>query len=368
MNDNKRVDARHGVICSLPDEPMGYFGWPSVTRTEGGKLVAIASGLRSEHVCPWGKTVLFTSTDDGATWSRPRVLNDTPLDDRDAGIISLGGEKLLATWFSADRRPGFRPDHISQTNLSAFQMALDQVTNEVVKHWSGSWVRTSVDGELWSDYFPAPVNTPHGPIRRASGDLVYFGKSWHMPTDDVHDPAIGKVGAYRSTDDGRTWQLLGTVPTPDDVVDANFHEPHVVELPSGKLIGLIRYEQREGSKAYDGFSMFQSESEDGGRTWSEAHHTGIYGSPPHLIRHSSGALVCVYGYRKPPHGERAMISYDDGRTWDADWVISDAPAKDLGYPCSVEMPDGRILTVYYQYLDGAHRNTSLLYSMWELPD
>ena len=113
--------------------------------------------------------------------------------------------------------------------------------------------------------------------------------------------------------------------------------------------------------------MYQTESDDGGKTWTQAHPLGIYGSPPHVIRHSSGALVCVYGYRRPPHGERAMFSHDDGKTWDSDWVINDAPPEDLGYPCSVEMPDGRIFTVYYQFQPGEKRYSSLMYSIWELP-
>ena len=67
----------------------------------------VLSGLRFAHVCPWGKTVLFKSKDDGKTWSGPRILNDTPLDDRDCGVLSLGGKKLLVTWFTLDVRPYF---------------------------------------------------------------------------------------------------------------------------------------------------------------------------------------------------------------------------------------------------------------------
>ena len=60
---------RHGVICSMPTDEFGYFGWPSVARTEDGTLWAVASGFRFWHVCPWGRTVLFKSTDEGKTWS-----------------------------------------------------------------------------------------------------------------------------------------------------------------------------------------------------------------------------------------------------------------------------------------------------------
>ncbi len=52
--------------------------------------------------------------------------------------------------------------------------------------------------------------------------------------------------------------------------------------------------------------------------------------------HSSGALLCTYGYRKHPYGQRAMMSRDGG------------PDSDLGYPSSVELADGSVFTVYYQ--------------------
>lgn len=52
-------------------------------------------------------------------------------------------------------------------------------------------------------------------------------------------------------------------------------------------------------------------------------------------------------------GERACISKDNGRTWliDQEIILSNAVTQDpadLGYPCSAQMADGSIWTVYYQ--------------------
>ncbi len=55
--EKKRV-ADHGIICRLPGERFSYFGWPTVARMPDGTLVVVSSGLRSQHVCPVGKTVL----------------------------------------------------------------------------------------------------------------------------------------------------------------------------------------------------------------------------------------------------------------------------------------------------------------------
>ena len=50
-----------------------------------------------------------------------------------------------------------------------------------------------------------------------------------------------------------------------------------------------------------------------------------------------------------------------------DYILrDDGPSSDLGYPCSVELDDGRILTVYYQQKPG-ESNCVIMQSIWELP-
>jgi hypothetical protein len=112
----------------------------------------------------------------------------------------------------------------------------------------------------------------------------------------------------------------------------------------------------------------QTESADGGVTWTRAEPLGFHGSPPHLMLHSSGALVCVYGYRLAPYGQRAMISHDGGKTWAYDYILrDDGPDSDLGYPASVELGDGSILTIYYQKAGSTADKCGVLWTRWELP-
>lgn len=363
---SKSVNAAHGIVCRLPGEKFGYFGWPSVARMDDGTLAVISSGLRSGHVCPWGKTVLNLSRDDGRTWSPPQVIQKSPLDDRDAGVLSLGGKQLLVSWFTSDTRQ-YLPLQNSATQ-AAWQATLKSWTDEMVKQWLGSWVILSADGGAsWSQPFRAPVTAPHGPIRLRSGHLLYLGKPYRQWGDLTQTP----IRAARSADLGRTWTLLGEVPLLAGTQPSNYHEPHVLELPSGKLIGMIRLENSrpDADVTRAGlihFSIVQTESIDGGQTWSRPRAL-FYGSPPHLLRHSSGALVLSYGYRQAPFGQRAAISRDEGRTWDADWVIrADGLNHDLGYPCTVELGDGRLFTVYYQQF-AAGEPCSLLGSCWALP-
>jgi len=368
MGESRKIKAEHGIVVTRPHERFGYFAWPSVARLDDDTLVMACSGYRSHHVDPWGKTVLSTSGDEGATWSEPSIIADTPLDDRDAGVVNLGGQRFLVAWFTSDTRAyleGCRRQH-GEEEYRQWRAVLGLWTDEAVNAWLGSWVRLSDDGGVnWSGAVRAPVSTPHGPVVLRDGDLLYLGKERRTSGPlDRNRP----IAAARSTDGGRTWAVTGTVRPCEGAHNENLYEPHVVELPSGRLIGLIRYQHSGQYTTFAGFSLFQTESEDGGATWSEARPLDVPGSPPHLIRHSSGALVCVYGYRLKPYGQRVMISRDEGRTWESDLILrDDGPDSDLGYPASVELSDGSILTVYYQKC-AADEKCSILWSRWELPE
>ena len=110
-----------------------------------------------------------------------------------------------------------------------------------------------------------------------------------------------------------------------------------------------------------------SVSRDRGYTWSVPYRMPCDGTPPHLLLHSSGVIVCVYGYRHEPYGQRALLSRD-GLNWSEEIVLrDDGLSGDLGYPATTELPDGSLMTVYYQRLPGDTK-TSVLYTRWKLPD
>ena len=157
------------------------------------------------------------------------------------------------------------------------------------------------------------------------------------------------MGVYRADSPGGEYAAAAAIPSPlkDSV---RFGEPHVLLLASGRVIMMIR----ATALRYDDMSprcvLWETYSDDGGRTWAPPFSTSLWGFPPHLLKLSDGRILCTYGYRRPPFGERACLS-DDGITWDLtnEVVIrDDAPNGDLGYPASVELDSSRILTVYYQ--------------------
>ena len=371
------LSAEHGIICRLAGDDFGYFAWPTVERLDDGTLIVSSSGLRSTHPCPWGKTVLNTSTDDGATWSPPRVINDSPLDDRDAGVVNLGGDNLLVTWASVDVRKQYFDEDMKKEfvkmegaeEVERWRETLAAVTDADAERHLGSWLMLSDDkGATWSEHIRVPVYTPHGPIRLRNGDLIYLGKRFVVDRNELD---LGPVVAAHSADNGRTWTERGSVPVYPRMHSGNYAEPHVVELPSGKLLGMIRI---SGERVYNldhtgvlPFSMMQTESDDGGHTWTNLKPLNFHGSPPHLLRHSSGVLILIYGFRLLPYGQRIALSDDDGQTWRHDWILRDDGIDwDLGYPSTIEMPDGSLLSVFYQKVPG-DKKCSLLWSRWQLP-
>ena len=94
----------------------------------------------------------------------------------------------------------------------------------------------------WSDPIRVPLTAPHGPSVCKDGTLVYMGKQ--MDPDYL---APNPIVVYTSKDNGYTWTHTGTVPVGDDIIVDNMHEPHVVELPNGRLLGAIRIHERKNA-------------------------------------------------------------------------------------------------------------------------
>ena len=130
-------------------------------------------------------------------------------------------------------------------------------------------------------------------------------------------------------------------------------EPYAFELDDGSLICHIRVQTPNGENKL--FTTYQTTSDDGGRNWTKPERilSEFGGAPAHIMRHSSGTLISVYGFRgspitAKPYGIRAMFSRDEGKTWDTDHIIYTTDVShDLGYPSTVELSDGSLLTVFY---------------------
>lgn len=301
------------VVCS--DAGAGaYEAFPDVCRTANGELLCVFyAGFA--HVSdprpglPKGaRIVLCRSRDDGQTWSPAEVVVDTPIDDRDASILALPNRELLVTFMTYDSQRA-------------------KGTHQVLT------VRSSDSGKTWTSPEPTPtpftqleaVSTP--PRRMPDGRLLLtpYGNHTGHPRGYKHAALI------ESHDQGRTWNTVTEIKSSKHLL----LEPDLVRLPGDRLLLLARP------------LMVWTESTDGGKTWTDPQELGIEGDCPYLLLTSKDILLC--GVRQRSTKCTSVIySTDFGRTWKGPVVLD----KVLGaYPSLVELPDGRVLVVYYT--DGA---------------
>ena len=294
------------------------------------------------HVDPTSRPVLLRSSDGGNTWdsqTKTTVLRGENEAINDPSIRRLKDGTLIVSYFKW-RCGG--DDEVPSGN--AWVRTLDGL------HYAwmaGTYtVRSTNGGRTWEP--PVRVCAPTGDDTAVSDPVI------ELPDGELLIPLYAAYCGQtyytlimRSPDGGRSWADPVTV-AKDPSNQMNFGEPSLLYLPSGKLICMHRVHMQHEQEY--GYYLYQSDSDDLGRRWTPARKTRIWGHPPHLMRLQSGNLLCAYGYRRIPYGIRACLSHDDGKTWDIENELilrADGISTDVGYPTSVQLPDGRIFTVWY---------------------
>ncbi|MGV3532607.1 MAG: sialidase family protein [Chthoniobacteraceae bacterium] len=302
----------------------------------------------------------MTSKDDGKTWTWPRTLLDSAIDDRDAGFCETAKGSLLVSTFSSLAYEPALAKAVSQggwpaERLASWQGVHTRLSPEERRAELGQWMLRSTDGgRTWSSREPSLVNSPHGPTQLKDGRLLYAGKElW---------TAQKRIGVCESKDDGQTWQWISEIPTrAGDAVLDRYHELHAVEAANGTIIVQIRNHNTANQN-----ETLQCESSDGGLTWTAPHSIGVWGLPSHLLRLRDGRLLMTYGHRRPPFGNQARISGDHGQSWSEPMIISgDGTRGDLGYPSTVELADGTLLSIWYEAMTGRPKAV-LRQASWKL--
>lgn len=337
------------TIMSNPNSRHRYFAWPTVSLLQDGKIAVGASGFRLEHICPFGKAVISYSFDCGETYTMPAPIIDTPLDDRDAGICPFGETGVILTSFnnSADMQRKYNQED------EYVQSYINTITKEDEEKYLGSLFRISHDcGVTFGQIYRSPVTSPHGPTQLKDGTVLWAGNNFHNFNGGIEVVSI-------NTENGET-EFIGKITASDERIV--LCEPHLIEMPNGKLICHIRGEGNGN------FTVFQSVSTDKGKTWSEPEmlldKTG--GAPPHLILLSSGVLLSTYGRRELPYGIMAMMSLDGGKSWEKDIrLYQNLVSGDMGYPSTAELPDKTLLTVFYAK-NGKDKPCEIMQQKWKI--
>lgn len=173
-------------------------------------------------------------------------------------------------------------------------------------------------------------------VVREDGMLLLFAHGCREPGEEPSVPLV-----YGSWDGGANWGLIAEIePSPRRPMAIM---PCPVILRDGTILMAVR-RQYDFRNAYTQVYA----SEDGARTWSFRSRVNDWGAPANLVELPDGRIVCVYGYRQPPYGIRARVSPDQGRTWGPEIILrDDGGSWDLGYPRTLLLQDGSLITAYY---------------------
>ena len=342
--DGMGLRSRADVIghINIYESSSEYCAWPSIARTLGGDLVVLFTRTE-EHLGPDGAILLSRSADNGKTWLRPVVVLDSPIDDRESGITTLRDGRIVghfwSTFHTRESYESLAPNSYGRDLLDRWIAIVGRPGYRDGMRNSGASTAVSSDGgRTWSK-LTRGHDSVHGGIELATGNLLLASYRESPDSIIVHaaDSASGP------------WCRLATIVSPHPE-SLSFGEPHMLQLKTGRVIMMIRATTHPYNDRDPRCVLWESYSDDNGKTWAAPFATSLWGYPPHLALLADGRVLCTYGYRRPPYGERACLS-DDGVNWSLrDEVVlrDDAPNGDLGYPASVELERGVILTVYYQ--------------------
>lgn len=326
--------------------------WPNLTVLSDGTIIATIFNQPS-HARREGDVECWASVD-GRFWE----LRGTPaVHDKDANRMNVAAGRanngdviVVASGWSLkpETTPGGKRDLIAVLR---------------------PWVSRSADGgRTWKvarEAFPGaePLMTEFIPF----GDILPGGDGSLrlLAYAQSQDKDINKVSMFRSDNDGHSWELMSSISDGRNIPDVltGHNETAFLHVGDGHWIAAARR-----WKAGQAMDLFRST--DDGKTWEyggqltkESQHPG------HLLRLANGKLLLTYGNRtKGQYGVAIKISEDEGNTWsDETLLVDDLTSGDSGYPSSVQLSDGRIVTAYYSVGVRSHQRYHMGTVIWNLP-
>lgn len=348
-----------------------YSSHPAVARLTNGELVAAftrTTRLDPETAERIGKPFLHPpndpgfqnyltrSTDGGSTWSWPRIVPDYGWQGMECpGLTLIRSGTLLVNQYQFRWYPLETGRKLLEQGVVLYARVegkgwtrpeSDSDWAKAVHPWvrshGGSFIQRSIDGgHTWEETVTLDTSPYRGGYSNHGGTVAEDGKI-HLALG-ARGGNHGSLMVLTSEDDGVTWDAAVVVAEEPEIKPS---EPSICALPGGKLLLVAR----TGVGHKDAGQIYQSISEDQGRSWSPLVPTPMFGHPPHLLRLSDGRVLCSYGNRREPFEIKACLSEDGGSSWLMDREIKireNLPSRNLGYPTTVELEPGRLFTIYY---------------------
>jgi hypothetical protein len=363
MWDYKKID----WPCEMIDTGVGPVLQPSVAMGPGQELFTVGRNGQVFHGQDSGKTwaLLCTSPPE----INPKVPEGFKLWPGMGGKQSIGGIPVLnmeSTGIGVSERGTLILTWCMSYNDGRTGKPLEDETFHVV-----SWMTRSEDrGKTWT----ATELLDSSPYDKIVDQCTVIQLSDGRLMVPLRVEACSRPGKpvsisedffrsfiYTSSDDGKTWPKFSKFTD-------HSPEPHLLEMPSGKIVAALRYQRSKvpedqpklGGCHYDvpgqrnesitggatavGRTLFQHTaftfSEDGGKTWATPRLiTGTLQQSGSLVRLSDGTLALIFGR----WGQRFMLSYDEGKTWSKTVYSLNGTGE---YARSVALEDDTIVTLH----------------------
>lgn len=184
--------------------------------------------------------------------------------------------------------------------------------------------RSADGGENWSDVEMLDPEWGHvprcKPVRLSGGDLL-FGTEYND----------GRSRIWRSQNEGATWEMIAKIEG-----ERNQH-PTVLERADGAILALLRPSGRQGC-------VLQSESSDGGETWSDAVATELPSPFAALdaVRLADGRFLVIWNSNPKDRNPLTVgLSEDEGRTWPIRKDLVRGEGR-FHYPAVIQSEDGTV--------------------------
>jgi predicted neuraminidase len=204
------------------------------------------------------------------------------------------------------------------------------------RNWWGL-VRTSTDaGRTWSEArrLPDGILGPikNKPVRLADGTIISPSS-----TESNADPSLWRVHFERSTDGGRTWSIVRPA-LEAGAPELQAIQPSILVYPGGRLQAVGRTRSQK---------VFQTWSDDGGRTWSPLGVTSLPNpsAGTDAVTLKDGRQLIVYNHTPKGRTPLNVAVSRDGTTWEPAVVLENEPGE-YSYPAVIQAADGRVHITY----------------------
>ena len=338
-------------IAKLPNDSL------AVTFRRASKFSADAARAGwATHHDPDSEIMIIESRDFGQSWpvSTLRTVYKSAYGVNDPALTVLRDGSMLNRFVALDIRP------TAQWDVPPEKIFSHRTEHGLVTAVVGNYVLRSYDlGLTWSDL---GVSTEAKTGAACSRDPIVEmpDGSWLMPIYTGAPQRSDISWVIRSFDEGKTWcepirVMSDETGSFSQLQGINYNETSLLPLGGGEMVALVRadvtfHTENEFMPVGGVGDLCVARSFDSGLSWSRPSHTGIWGQPGSLMQLTDGRLLATYGYRKKPFGVRCCVSSDGGRTWNTDREVvirDDCPTWDCGYPFTIQLEGGQLLTVYY---------------------